>query len=128
MNEEQNEYIQYRLKCAEEAFEEAEILLKNNHLRGTINRLYYSCFYGASALLLTEELYSKTHSGLKTLFFQHFHKAGKLKIERFKLYQKLFDKRGEGDYVDMVVFDEKEVSSLCDETKLFLNELSELIN
>ena len=42
----------YRLEQAEEALSDAELLLKEARYRVTVNRLYYACFYAATAALL----------------------------------------------------------------------------
>lgn len=42
----------------------AELALGNGYLHGTVNRLYYACFYAVSALLLTEGFSSSRHSGI----------------------------------------------------------------
>ena len=46
--------ISYRLKRAKEVFEEAEQIAKMGHWNSSVNRLYYSCFYAVSALLLQQ--------------------------------------------------------------------------
>ena len=48
------ELVRYRLARATESLAEAKLLLTNDHVRTAVNRLYYACFYAASALLLTE--------------------------------------------------------------------------
>ncbi len=51
MKEEIKALIDYRLQEAKEAREEAEILLEKGKTRGALNRVYYSMFYAALALL-----------------------------------------------------------------------------
>ena len=47
-----NEYIAYRINKAEEVYTAAVILYDAGQWNSAINRLYYACFYVASALLL----------------------------------------------------------------------------
>ena len=44
-----------------------------------------------------------------------------------KSYDKLFDTRQKGDYVDLVYFDKKEVGSWFDETKKFISSIKNII-
>ena len=46
-----DDYIKYRFHRAEESFEEALILAKEERWNAVINRLYYACFYAVIALL-----------------------------------------------------------------------------
>lgn len=46
------EYVNYRFHRAEESYEEALILAKEERWNAVINRLYYACFYAVIALLI----------------------------------------------------------------------------
>jgi uncharacterized protein (UPF0332 family) len=65
-----NEVIEHRLKKSDETFEDERLLVETKHWTSVINLLYYAVFYAISALLLKENIYSKTHSGLKSKFNQ----------------------------------------------------------
>lgn len=65
---ETNKVIEHRLRKSVETFEDAKLLVETKHWTSVINRLYYAAFYAISALLLKENIYSKTHSGLKSKF------------------------------------------------------------
>ena len=65
----------YRFQRAKETFEDAKILFAKNRLNSTVNRLYYSLFYAILALLETKNLASSKHSGVRSLFNQHFVKT-----------------------------------------------------
>ena len=54
MKPEEREYTLFRLAQAEEALEDARILLGRARLQGAVNRLYYACFYAVTALLFSE--------------------------------------------------------------------------
>lgn len=45
-------FVRYRIEKAEEAFSAAGILYEARQWNAAINRLYYACFYAASAILL----------------------------------------------------------------------------
>src|SRR5258708_29003903 len=105
MSEYKPDYIYYRLSKAKESFQDAMLLAENNSWNACINRLYYSCYYAVSALLLKQDVSTYTHSGLKTQFNLHFIKSGIIKKEFGKLYSDLVDWRQKGDYGDMFDFD-----------------------
>ena len=62
------------------------------------SRAYYAAFYGATALLLAEELEFRKHSGVISAIHQRFVKAGKLEERHGKDLNWLFELRGVGDY------------------------------
>ena len=53
------DYINYRFHRAEESFEEALILAKEERWNAVINRLYYACFYAVIALLIKNNISTK---------------------------------------------------------------------
>ena len=121
------EYIKYRIERAKESIEEAKILAKNNHWTTTVSRLYYSVFYVANALLLTIDVGTKTHSGTRSKFHEHFIKTGKLDIKYGHLYSELFDLRHKGDYEVYQTFSKDDVEPYIDETELFIKSAETLL-
>ncbi|MBI5472044.1 MAG: HEPN domain-containing protein [Ignavibacteriae bacterium] len=67
---------------------------------GRVNRLYYSCYYAAAALLLTKNLSFAKHSGTRSLLNKHFIKTQIISTDLGELYNTLFDLRQESDYED----------------------------
>ena len=61
------------------------------------------------------------------MFNQHFIKPGKVSVEHGKLYNKLFDARQEGDYIDFVYFDAESIEPLFPKVKAFIDCISELV-
>ncbi|MEO5500040.1 MAG: HEPN domain-containing protein [Ginsengibacter sp.] len=59
---------------------EVDILFINKFYDTLINRLYYSCLHATRGLLLTQDLVSKTHSGVVTLLNQKFVMEGKFDV------------------------------------------------
>ena len=123
-----NDLINYRIKRAHEAYKEAELMKKEKHLNTCVNRLYYSCFYAVLALLEKHGYGSSKHSGVRSLFNQYFVKTNKVSIENGKLYNKLFDARQEGDYIDFVYFDDETVEPWIPKVKDFIETISLLVN
>ena len=58
----------------------------------------------------------------------HFVKTNKINKETAKIYNLLFNKRHDSDYVDFVKFDSETVEPWISETKKFINEIKKLLN
>lgn len=126
--ENRDDYIKYRFHRAEESFDEAMILADKERWNAVINRLYYSCFYSVIALLLKNNIETRTHDGARTQFGLHFIKTGKIDKAYGKLFTKLFDYRQKGDYGDMFDYDEDIVKPLIGQVKEFIGEIWENIS
>jgi len=127
-NNYKEEYIQFRIKRALETFDDAKLLAENDRWTSCVNRLYYSCFYIISALLLKNDINYNLHSGLKTQFSLNFIKTGKISKEYGKLFSDLFNWRHKGDYSDLFLFDEEAVKPIIDTVEEFINEIINIIN
>jgi uncharacterized protein len=121
--ENRNDYIRYRFHRALESFEDALILLHNKRWNTIINRLYYSCYYAVTALLLKNNIDTHTHDGARNQFNFLFIKKGIINKKYGKLFSKLFDYRQKGDYGDLFDFDEQLVLPLIDQVRDFLEEM-----
>lgn len=119
--------IRYRLARAAESLLEAEEMLKSGHVNTFVNRLYYACFYAVLALLIPKGLTSSKHSGVRAFFHREFVKSGLIEIRLGSLYDRLFDTRQKGDYVDLVYFDAEEVGPWLEEAKEFVENINALI-
>lgn len=119
--------VNYRVAQAKDALKEAKLLANHNHWNSTVNRLYYSCFYIVTALLAQNQLETKTHSGVRVLFHQHFVKEDIVSKSSAEFFSDLFNKRQEGDYEDFFNFDQATVLPLIDKTEKFLNEIESKI-
>jgi len=60
--------IEYRFKQAKDTLEEVEILINNRFWTTAINRIYYSCYYAVSSLLLNIDIKPQSHSGARQMF------------------------------------------------------------
>jgi len=118
--------ILYRIERARETFEEALLMQRERHWNSYANRLYYACYYVVTALLARKGLASSKHTGIKALFNQHFVKTGLVLKENGRLYNRLFDARQEGDYVDFVVFERDGVEPWISQVKDFIETISQL--
>ena len=109
-NGDKSELIDYRIRRAEETLNEVKVLIENQLWNIAVNRIYYSCFYGVTALLLKNNIKTKTHSGVRQMFGLHFVKNNVIPIELGKFYSDIFEMRHSGDYDDFIEFTMEEVS------------------
>ena len=122
------ELVKYRYLRALETYEEAIILARENHWNTTANRLYYSCFYAVSALLLKKGFSISTHNGVKTEFHKSFVKSGIMSKQSGRTYSRLFNLRQEGDYMDFKRLEKEDIDPFFQEAKEFIAVITTLIN
>lgn len=67
-------YIRYRIEKSQETYKAACLLADGKMWNSVINRLYYACFYAASALLLNKEITARTHAGINISVFRKLRK------------------------------------------------------
>ncbi len=102
-------------------------MAERGHWNACMNRLYYACFYGATALLDRHGLSSSKHSGVRSLLHQHFVKTGTMSVEMGHLYDQLFAARQEADYVDFVELREEDVRPYLSPAAEFVSRVEALL-
>lgn len=122
-----NRVIQYRIQRAWETYGDAKQLVHSERYSSVMNRVYYACFYMVVALLLTKDLSSTKHSGVKSLFNKHFVNQGLLDKKWGTFYSVLFLNRQEADYTDFSTISQKSILSNFDQSFEFLTECEKLI-
>jgi uncharacterized protein (UPF0332 family) len=128
MNEEERfELIRYRLSRAKDTLQEVKIHIKNKLWNTAINRIYYSCFYAVSSLLLSRQITAQTHSGVRQMFGLHFVKTNIISRDLGKFYTDIFDKRITGDYDDFVEFSKDDVINLYETAESFVLTIERVI-
>ena len=120
-------YIRYRLEKAQEVYGAAQVLCDANQWNSAVNRLYYACFYSASALLLNRHISAKTHSGVIGQFSEQIVRSGLVSVEDFRVYAKLLNWRSKGDYNDLYDFCKEDVMPMMPKVKHFIDVVAGLI-
>lgn len=121
------EVIEYRIKRANESLLEAEKLFENDFLSATVNRLYYSCFYIITALLIKNNIEVKSHAGVRQMFGMHFILTEIILKSQGKFYSNLFEYRQDNDYKDFIIPDKELIADLLYQTRLFLSDIMDAI-
>ena len=98
------------------------------HWNACANRLYYACFYAASALLLKHGLAASKHTGVQALLNRHFVRPGLLPADLGQFYNSLFEYRHEGDYTDFVRFERDQVHPWIAVARQFVDKVEMLIS
>lgn len=126
--EERGNIVSYRMGNAKSTLHEIADHCQNGYWNTAVNRLYYACFYAASALLLANGIEAKSHDGVRQMIGKHFILTGKMPLELGKFYTIIFNKRTSGDYEDFIVHTQKTVDELYPPAQHFIDCIEVLIN
>lgn len=119
--------VRYRIERSDETIVEAKLLADDGHYNAAVNRLYYACFYAASALLVANGISASSHAGVKTMLSLHFVSKDLLDKEHGKTFSRLFEIRHSGDYDDFVYCDQEMIDEYTPKAKAFVNAVKEII-
>lgn len=126
-SEERLEYVNYRIKSAFNTFDAAKVLADNGFWNSAVNRLYYAVFYSVNALLVKNEIYVNSHSGMRSQFSLHFIKTGKLDKKYGALLAELYDWRQKGDYDNIFDYDSESVRPLFESVLEMISQIDSKI-
>jgi uncharacterized protein (UPF0332 family) len=128
LQEDRNAVVTIRLQKANETILEVKGNMRLGYWRIVANRLYYACYYAASALLIKNGFTAHTHTGVINQFGLHFVTEGLVNKEQGKLLKRLFELRQNGDYSDWFNIEETDVKPLLEPAEKFIEEIENLIN
>jgi len=121
------DYINYRIKRANETILEVQTHIKNKFWNTAVNRMYYACFYAISALLTKEKIEVSSHSGVRQKFGEYFVRTGKVDRDLAKHFTELSEIRHKGDYNDFYDYDEETVMRLFPYSERLIDEVKKLL-
>ncbi len=127
MTPEREAYARYRLERARATVNEARVLLESGLLHGTVNRLYYACFYAVEALISTEGKSSSKHMGVKAFFDEGWVKPRRVPVESGRFYRQIYDDRLKADYGQAIALDADKVRSWFERASSFVDEIAKLV-
>lgn len=127
MKEWDGDLVAYRMTRAHQTLEDAHILAKAGRWNACVNRLYYASFYAVSALLAKDGLSSSKHAGVRSLFNKQYVKTGKIPKTLAQIYNDLFERRQESDYIDFVSFQESQVLPWIAKAEELITNVADLI-
>ena len=126
-DEERKAITQFRMEKAKNTFSEIALLVDNELWHTAANRLYYACYYAATALLIKNGIETKTHHGVINQFGLHFIKTDILSQKEGRVLKNLFELRQDGDYGDWIDIIEDDVMPQIEPTRKFIEKIEQLI-
>jgi len=124
MNKEYRDLIQYRIEQANESIDSAELLLKNEKYRPSVNRSYYAMFYAILALIIPTKHKTSKHSGAISIFNKEYVKTGIFDKDFSRWLKEAFDMRQRVDYQELFIISRERASSILNNAKKFVNGIS----
>ncbi len=117
----------YWVRKADSAVASARSELTAKRLDFAVNRIYYACFYAASAVLLKSGKKFVKHSGLRGAVHQDLVKPGMLDASWGRVYDRIFESRQSGDYLELYEFEEAQVTEMLAQAEGFIREMKRLL-
>lgn len=126
-DEERLSLVTNRVSRAFQTWEETKGIIQSGYWYAAANRMYYSCYYITSALLIKNGFNASTHNGVIRLFGQYFVSTGIVKREQGRLFSSIFELRQSGDYDDWKLIEAKDILPLIDDVEEYLQTIKALI-
>jgi uncharacterized protein (UPF0332 family) len=121
------ELIAYRIEQAKDAIQDVEVLLANNRLQPSINRIYYGMFYMLLALGLKYRFETSKHVQLIGWFNKTFMKDERIPRKYGQILRDAFKNRMNSDYEAFVKLTKAEVLELFENMKDFITTIEQFI-
>ena len=122
-----NEDIKPFVGKARKFIESSKVLLEIKDYDSVVSRTYYAMFLITEALLLTKNLAPKSHSGLISLFGEHFVKTNIFSTEMGRQLNRAYDKRLIGDYGTTIIISKNEALGLLNIGQDFVEKIAEYL-
>lgn len=120
--------VKYRMERAYETLAEIPFLREQGYYNTAINRLYYSCYYAAVALLIKHRINPGTHAGVKQMLGMNFVATGKLSKAEGRNFSMFFERRHSCDYDDFAYATAEEIDELTPKAKSSVEAVQTLVN
>ena len=121
------ELSKYRLETAKKRLDTALLLLEAKRYEDSVSKSYYAIFSAARALLATKSLDSPKHSGVISLFNQHFVRTEVVKKTMGRILIDAKDARERSDYEDFIIVSRKEAENQLQSAKEFISEIEHVL-
>lgn len=127
-DQERIDIVRHRIENAKRTLDEVESHIGNGYYNTAVNRMYYACFYAACAILIANEVVTKSHDGVKQMFSLHIVKSGKIDKSMGRFYSDLFEQRLTGDYDDPFDQDKASCDEILPRAKDFVSTIDKLVD
>jgi uncharacterized protein (UPF0332 family) len=125
---EKGELIRYRLQEAKDTIEDVKLLIDNDRLRASVNRIYYGMFYSLLALGIAFDYETSKHQQLIGWFNKNFIYEGLIDSKFGRIINKASNRRTKGDYESFVEFEKAIVIEMFEEMKEFISEIDRYLS
>ena len=126
-DEQRNDVVNYRIENAVDTLKEVLDHCENGYFNTAVNRLYYACYYAATALLVAHSIETKSHDGVRQMLGKEFVLTGKIPVELGRFYSVAFSKRSAGDYEDFFTHTRETVMELYPQAERFVECVKEIL-
>ncbi len=116
-----------RLKRARQHLKSARDLLVHEDFADSVSRSYYAIFQAARALLATEQLESRKHSGVIALFNRYFVKTGKVDRQLGVVLKDARRSREMADYSDLAEFAREDAEGQIQDAEGFIQAVAKFL-
>lgn len=127
VNEERSEVVGALMQHARNGLIEADMMANIDHWNACVNRLYYACFYGVSALLARDGSHASKHTGVKAQLHMRYVRTGAIPVRLGKMYNELFEHRLAADYAARTWYTESQVRPWLDHARAFVAHVEVLL-
>ena len=122
-DEQRRDIVRYRMENARKMMAEVESHRQNGFYNTAVNRMYYACYYAATAMLIALGIEVKSHDGVRLNLGRHVVMTGRLSPQQGRFYSRLFSKRSTGDYDDFINHTLETVDELLPQAQEFIDTL-----
>ena len=116
-----------RLKRSKQHLKSARDLLGNDDFADSVSRSYYAIFQATRALLALEGTESRKHSGVISLFNQHFVKTRKVDRQLGVILKDARRSREMADYTELAEFSREDAEGQITDAEFFIREVENFI-
>jgi uncharacterized protein (UPF0332 family) len=116
-----------RLKRSKQHLKSPRDLLQNDDFADSISRSYYAIFQAARALLALQEVESRKHSGVISLFNRHFVKTRKVDKQLGVILKDARRSREMADYTELAEFSRDDAQEQIADAEVFIRSVESLI-
>ena len=120
--------VERRISNAKKTLHEVSMLVQHKLWNTAINRIYYACFYAAGALLLHNQINSKTDDETMQMFSAYCISTAKVSEETIAFYTKVYELWYRSECEDFLDYDEPTVAALLTPAHKMISEIEALLS
>ena len=118
---------QYWMEKAWESYEAAKSEYDSNRLSTAVRNLYYGCFYALTSVFYEQGKSFRKHTAVRAALHRDLIKTGKIDVKWGRFYNRVFDRRQEGDYEPLVNFESEQIKQFLQEAEQFIRVLEKML-